>query len=113
MLSAELDGQPGPYGDRDVVPVCGKVPAQLDRPLRLGAGRLFISIAFAGPVILSVSIEGVFNSFAPAGNVRVGNVFLSLHAYFVAKVLVVSDVEVIWYPQLKPPSWNARKLVVQ
>jgi len=44
MLSAERDGQPRPRGDRDVVPACGKFPAQLDRPFRLGAGRPLITI---------------------------------------------------------------------
>jgi enoyl-CoA hydratase/carnithine racemase len=44
MLPAERDGQPGPRRDRDVVPVCGKFPAQLDRPFRLGAGWLLITI---------------------------------------------------------------------
>jgi hypothetical protein len=29
ILPAELDGQPGPRGDPDVVPVRGKFPAQL------------------------------------------------------------------------------------
>jgi hypothetical protein len=44
MLPAERDGQPGPCGDRDVAPVCGKFPAQLGRPFRLAAGRLLIAI---------------------------------------------------------------------
>src|SRR5256884_4289653 len=44
MLPAERDGQPGPRGDRDVAPVCGKFPAQLGRPFRLAAGRLLIAV---------------------------------------------------------------------
>src|SRR5690348_2700292 len=44
MLSAELDGQPSPRSDRDVIPVCGKFPAHLDRPFRLGGGRLLVAI---------------------------------------------------------------------
>src|SRR5580692_6942934 len=44
MLSAERGGQPCPSDDRDVVPACGKFPAQLDRPFRWGAGRLLIVI---------------------------------------------------------------------
>lgn len=63
-------------------------------PVFLNEGLLFISITFGEPLILSVSIENVFNSSAPAGKVLVGKGFLSLQAYFVAKVFVVSAVDV-------------------
>src|SRR5450759_1984068 len=65
-------------------------------PFSLNAGLLLTNITFAGPEILRVSIDGVFSSLLPAGNVRVGKGFLSLHAYFVVKVFVVSEVDVIW-----------------
>jgi hypothetical protein len=38
------DGQPGPRGDRDVIPLSGKLPAQSDDPFRWGGGRLLIAI---------------------------------------------------------------------
>ena len=44
VLPAERDGQPGPRGDRDVTPAWGKLPAQLDRPVRWRARRPLIAI---------------------------------------------------------------------
>src|SRR5579875_734469 len=44
MLPAERGGQPGPRGNGNVVPVRGKVPAQLDGPFRYGAGRLLAAV---------------------------------------------------------------------
>src|ERR1700729_1859608 len=43
VVSAERDGQPGPRGHGDVVPVRGKFPAQPGRSFRGDAGWMLLS----------------------------------------------------------------------